>query len=233
MKAFLLAAGIGSRLRPITDAIPKCMVVIDDRPLLDIWLDAFDQAGIDEVLVNLHHLPDVVRQHLATRNGSLTVRTVFEPQLLGSAGTLVANRKWVDDEEMFLACNADNLTDFDVRSLIDAHQEHDTIATLTVFHSDRPSAGGVVELDSTGRVIGFEEKPATPVSDLINAGMYAFHPRLLDEIDGVPPRDIGYDLLPRLVGRARAIPVEGFFCDVGNPDTYRRARREWPMRASR
>jgi mannose-1-phosphate guanylyltransferase len=233
MKAFLLAAGIGSRLRPITDVIPKCMVVIDDRPLLDIWLDAFDQAGIDEVLVNLHHLPDVVRQHLAIRNGSPKVRTVFEPQLLGSAGTLVANRKWVDDEDMFLACNADNLTDFNVRSLIDAHEEHDTIATLTVFHSDRPSAGGVVELDSTGKVIGFEEKPATPVSDLANAGMYAFHPSLLDEIDDAPPRDIGYDLLPRLVGRARAIPVEGFFCDVGNPDAYRRARKEWPARASR
>jgi mannose-1-phosphate guanylyltransferase len=233
MKAFLLAAGIGSRLRPITNAIPKCMVVIDDRPLLDIWLDAFDQAGIDEVLVNLHHLPDVVRHHLATRSGSPMVRTVFEPQLLGSAGTLVANRQWVDDEEMFLACNADNLTDFNVRSLIDAHQEHDTIATLTVFHSDRPSAGGVIELDSTGKVIGFEEKPATPVSDLTNAGMYAFHPSLLDEIDGAPPRDIGYDLLPRLVGRARAIPVEGFFCDVGNPDAYRRARKEWPARASR
>ena len=67
MKAFLLAAGIGSRLRPITDTIPKCMVVIDGRPLLDIWLDAFDRAGVDEVLVNLHHLPDVVRDHLAER----------------------------------------------------------------------------------------------------------------------------------------------------------------------
>ena len=233
VKAFLLAAGIGSRLRPITDAIPKCMVVIDDRPLLDIWLDAFDHAGIDEVLVNLHHLPDAVRQHLAARNGPPAVRTVFEPELLGSAGTLVANRQWVDGEEMFLACNADNLTDFNVRSLIDTHREHDTIATLTVFHSDRSSAGGVVELDAMGTVIGFEEKPSTPVSDLTNAGMYAFHPSVLDEVDRMPPCDIGYDLLPRLVGRARAMLVEGFFFDIGTPDAYRRARKEWPARASR
>src|SRR5271169_3611170 len=100
VKAFLLAAGVGSRLRPITDAIPKCMVVIDDRPLLDVWLDAFDRAGIDEVLVNLHHLPDVVRHHIAARPRPPVVRTFFEPELLGSAGTLAANRHWVDGEEM-------------------------------------------------------------------------------------------------------------------------------------
>src|SRR5262249_52482920 len=100
MKAFLLAAGIGSRLLPITAAIPKCMVVIDDRPLLDVWLDAFDRAGIDEVLVNLHHLPDVVRHHIAARSGPPAVRTFLEPELLGSAGTLAANRQWVDGEEM-------------------------------------------------------------------------------------------------------------------------------------
>lgn len=233
MKAFLLAAGVGSRLRPITDTIPKCMVIIDGRPLLDIWLDAFDRAGIDEVLVNLHHLPDVVRCHLATRDGPPQVRTVFEPELLGSAGTLVANRQWVDGEEMFLACHADNLTDFNLRSLIDTHREHDVIATLTVFHSERPSAGGVVELDTTGLVIGFEEKPSRPVSDLTNAGIYAFQPSVLDEVDAMPPRDIGYDLLPRLVGRARAMLVEGFFCDVGTPGAYIRARKEWPARAAR
>ena len=124
MKAFLLAAGVGSRLRPITDTTPKCMLAIGGQPLLDIWLDAFDRAGVDEVLVNLHHLPDVVRQHLDARAGTPAVRTVFEPELLGSAGTLAANRAWVDGEEMFLACYADNLTDFDLRSLVQTHREH-------------------------------------------------------------------------------------------------------------
>ncbi len=233
MKAFLLAAGVGSRLRPITDATPKCMLVIDDRPLLDIWLDAFDRAGIDEVLVNLHHLPDTVRQYVAARPGRPTVRTVFEPELLGSAGTLAANRQWVDAEEMFLACYADNLTDFDLRSLIDVHRGGAAIATLTVFHSERPSAGGVVELDTTGTIVGFEEKPSEPVSDLTNAGMYAFHPCVLDEISGMPPIDIGSDLLPRLVGRAKAMLVNGYFRDVGTVDAYRRAREEWPVRAGR
>ena len=232
MKAFLLAAGVGSRLRPITDTIPKCMVPIGRQPMLDIWLDAFDQAGVDEVLVNLHHLPDAVRQHVASRTGAPSVRLVFEPELLGSAGTLVANRDWVAGEEFFLACNADNLTDFDLRDLIDEHRAAGAVATLTAFHSENPSAGGVLELDGAGRVTGFAEKPAHPVSDLVNAGMYAFRPAVLDEI-GQPPVDIGYDLLPRLVGRARAVPVEGYFRDIGTPEAYRQAREEWPARAAR
>jgi mannose-1-phosphate guanylyltransferase len=232
MKAFLLAAGIGSRLRPITDTVPKCMVPIDGQPMLEIWLGAFARAGVDEVLVNLHHLPGVVRHHLEARAGAPAVRTFFEPELLGSAGTLAANRDWVNGEEMFLVCYADNLTDFDLSTLVKAHQEHSAIATLTVFHSERPSAGGVMELDASGTVVGFEEKPANPVSDLVNAGMYAFRPDVLDELAGPQPCDIGYDLLPRLVGRARALPVEGYFRDIGTIEAYEQAQREWPVRAA-
>ena len=233
MKAFLLAAGIGSRLRPLTDTTPKCMLTIDDRPLLDIWLESFSRAGVDEVLINLHHLPDVVCRHIAAYVGRPAVHLFHEPELLGSAGTLLANREWVVGEEFFLACNADNLTDFDLQALIDTQLAHGALATLAVFRSGNPSAGGVVETDSTGRVISFTEKPSKPVSDLANAGMYAFQPGVLDEIEDTMPRDIGYHLLPRLVGRAMAVPVDGYFRDIGTPDAYRRAREEWPSRALR
>lgn len=231
MKAFLLAAGIGSRLRPITDTVPKCMVPIDGQPLLDIWLDAFDQAGIDEVLINLHYLPDIVRQHVEQRACGPAIQLVFEPELLGSAGTLLANREWVAEEEFFLACNADNLTDFHLRSLVDVHRGGGEVATLTVFHSEDPSAGGVVEVDSSGTIAGFAEKPAEPVSDLVNAGIYAFSPQVLDDLDGTFPCDIGYHLLPKLVGRAKAIPVPGYFRDLGTVDAYRLAQKEWGERS--
>ena len=232
MKAFLLAAGIGTRMRPITDTTPKCMLEIGGQPLLGIWLDELDRAGVDEVLVNLHYLPDVVRGYVAGRSGPPAVRLFAEPELLGSAGTLAANRDWVRGEGFFLACNADNLTDFEVRSLVDAHRQGGAVATLAAFHSPDPSAGGVLETDADGWLTGFTEKPARPVSDLVNAGIYAFSPALLDEIGGPPPRDIGYDLLPRLVGRARVVPVEGYFRDIGTPDAYQRARKEWPAWAS-
>lgn len=230
MKAFLLAAGVGSRLRPLTDTTPKCMLPVGGRPMLDIWLDALTTADVDEVLVNLHHLPEVVRNHLAARPGPPDVRMCYEPELLGSAGTLAANRKWVADEDFFLTCYADNLTDFDLRSLIKGHRENRAVATIGVFHSANPAAGGVVETDAAGTVTGFTEKPENPVSDLVNAGVYAFTPELIDEIDGPPPKDIGYDLLPKLVGRAKAMLIDGYFLDIGTPDAYRRACEEWPAR---
>jgi mannose-1-phosphate guanylyltransferase len=230
MKAFLLAAGLGTRLRPITDATPKCLVDVGGRPMLDIWLDTLAKAGIQEVMVNTHHLAGLVAAHVADRMPSPVVRLSHEPVLLGSAGTLLANRDFVADDDMFLVVNADNLTDFDLGVLIDAHRAAATIATLSVFRAPRPSECGIVEV-ADGHVIGFVEKPANPPSDLANAGMYAFHPRVLDEIPEPLPRDIGFDLLPRLVGRARAVALDDcYFLDIGTTAALERARDEWEGR---
>ncbi len=233
MKAFLLAAGIGSRLRPLTATVPKCMLPIDGVPLIDIWLETLGQAGVDNVMVNVHHLPDVIVAHLKSSGPVPRVHTVFEPELLGSAGTLLANRNWVQDEEAFVVCYADNLTDFDLRTLIDAHYESRAIATCAVFRSDEPSRCGVVELDAASTIVEFAEKPTEPVTNLANAGIYAFHPDVLDTITGPVPQDIGYHLLPNLVGRAQAVTVEGFFRDIGTPESYRLAQQEWGSRSVR
>jgi mannose-1-phosphate guanylyltransferase len=232
MKAFLLAAGVGSRLKPITDTTPKCMVPIAGRPMLDHWLDALAGAGVDDVMVNLHHLATTVAEHVEARAGSPVVLLSYEPELLGSAGTLVDNRRWVDAEKFFLVCNADNLTNFDLRSLVTFHEAGSAPATLTAFRTDRPSEAGIVEVDDAGWMRGFEEKPRRPRSCLANAGLYAFHPALLDELDARRPLDIGYDLIPRLVDRARVLPITGYFRDIGTVGAYRRAREEWPAVAS-
>lgn len=226
MKAFLLAAGLGTRLRPLTDVTPKCLLPVGGEPLLDIWLDALAQAGVDEVLLNAHHHADQVASHVALRVGPPTVHLVVEETLRGSAGTLRANRDFVAGEEMFLAINADNLTDFDLRMLVEAHRAHDDVATLAVFRAPDPTQAGILEL-AGDRVVGFEEKPAHPRGDLANAGLYAFAPALLDDITGPDPRDIGFHLLPGLVGRARAVQVDGYFLDIGTPAALERARRDW------
>jgi mannose-1-phosphate guanylyltransferase len=232
VKAFLLAAGLGTRLRPITDRTPKCLLRIGERTLLDIWLDALAGVGVDEVLLNTHHLAGLVAAHVAARPGGPVVRLSHEPELLGSAGTLAANRDFVAGEDMFLAINADNLTDFDLGLLVKEHRAHDAIATLTLFHAPDPRACGIVEVTG-GRMTGFVEKPADPPGDLANAGVYAFSPAVLDLIDEPLPRDIGFDLLPRLVGRARAIDMGGaYFIDIGTPAALTRARDEWQDRAA-
>jgi mannose-1-phosphate guanylyltransferase len=230
MKAFLLAAGLGTRLRPITDNTPKCLLRIGGRPMLDIWLDALAKASVDEVLLNAHHLADQVKVHVAARVGQPAVHLVVEPELLGSAGTLRANRDFVAGDEMFLAINADNLTDFDISVLIDAHRAGGAVATLSLFRAPDPTRAGVVEIDA-GLVVGFEEKPAHPRGDLANAGMYAFAPAVIDEISGPDPRDIGFHLLPKLIGRARSVALNGsYFIDIGTPKALRRARDDWEGR---
>ncbi|MGZ4624947.1 MAG: nucleotidyltransferase family protein [Kineosporiaceae bacterium] len=233
MKAFLLAAGLGTRLRPLTDAVPKCLVDVGGRPMLDIWLDALAAAGVDEVLLNTHHLAGLVEAHVARRRSARPiVRLSHEPVLLGSAGTLLVNAEFVADDDMFLVVNADNLTDFDLRVLIDAHRAAGTVATLSVFHAPRPSECGIVQAVA-GRMVGFVEKPAAPTSDLANAGLYAFSPAVLDDIPESLPRDIGFDLLPRLVDRAAVVDLgASYFLDIGTPAALELARAHWEGRAS-
>ena len=222
-----MAAGTGTRLRPITEEIPKCLVPIRGVPLLDIWLEALAKAGIDEVLLNLHYLPGKVEDHLSAGPVPVRVVTSFEPDLLGSAGTLRANRDWVGADERFVVCYADNLTDFEVSRLVSFHRDRGAMASLALFRAPDPSACGIAELDEQGRVTGFVEKPKQPVSDLANAGIYVFEPAVLDEIRNTGPTDIGFDLLPRLVGRMWGLPIEGYFRDIGTVEAYQRAQLEW------
>ena len=233
MKAFLMAAGSGTRLRPITDTIPKCLVPIRGIPLLDIWLEALAKAGIEEVLLNLHYLPAKVEDHLSAQPTPVRVVTSFEPELLGSAGTLRANRDWIGADERFLVCYADNLTDFEVGRLVSFHRDRGATASLALFRAPDPSACGIVELDDTGRVTRFEEKPKQPVSDLANAGIYVFESAVLGEISGPGPKDIGFDLLPRLIGSTWGLPIEGYFRDIGTVEAYQRAQLDWTPGASR
>jgi mannose-1-phosphate guanylyltransferase len=231
MKAFLLAAGLGTRLRPLTDTVPKCLVPVAGRPLLDLWLENFRAAGVDEVLVNLHHMPEQVTSHLAAHRGRPDVRTSYEPTLLGSAGTLAAGRAFVGSDDVFLAVNGDDLTDFDLRRLVVALEAAPSAeAAIAVFHAPRPEACGILEVVD-GLVTSFEEKPVAPRSDLANAGMYAFRRSVLDLVPATTPVDIGAHLLPALVGRSVAVPVgDAFLLDIGTPEALARAEAEWPLR---
>lgn len=228
MKAFLLAAGVGSRLRPITEKIPKCLVPIDGHSLLYYWLKLFEQHGIEEVLINLHHLPELVFQFLEENSFDLTVHTVFEQELLGSAGTIRNNFDFVCKESDFLICYADNLTNMNLTRMIDFHQLKRPILTLGLFHANDPAKCGIAEVDENDTVINFVEKPANPVSNLANAGVYIANHEIWHYLPDRYPADLGFDALPQLVGKMNGYFIQEYFIDIGTVENYKRACREFP-----
>jgi mannose-1-phosphate guanylyltransferase len=228
MKAFLLAAGHGSRLRPITDTIPKCLVPIRGTPLLSIWLQLCKQFGIDEVLINIHAHASAVREFLQHRSNGIRASVIEEKQLLGSAGTLRSNRDWVAGEDLFWIFYADVLCRPHLRSMLRLHRERKPAATLGVYEVPDPSRCGVVTSDANGIIQQFVEKPAVPTGNLAFAGLMIGTPEMLDLIPAVTPADVGFHVLPQLVGRMLAFPIRDYLIDIGTMDNYQTAQRTWP-----
>lgn len=227
-KAFLLAAGLGTRLRPLTDEVPKCLVPIHGKPLLSIWLDICERLGIEEVFINTHHLADQVRAWAQQQTSRVKIRLFHEEVLLGSAGTVAANRDFVGEDGDFFIFYADNLVHVDLEAMKRFHLHHCGILTLGLFHSPRPESCGIATLDASGRIVAFQEKPLRPASDLANAGVYIARRRLFDFLPRQGFADFGRDVIPNLLPEVWGTPLDGYIIDVGTPENYRKALEEWP-----
>jgi mannose-1-phosphate guanylyltransferase len=230
MKAFLLAAGFGTRLRPLTDQIPKCLVPIQGRPLLEWWLILLKRHGITEVLINTHYLAEQVQTYIAQYNAQgsgLTLTEFYEPTLLGSGGTVWANRDFVQNEREFLICYADNLTNLDLTSLLAAHRSGNQVLTMALFRAEHPEQCGIAILDESGKIVSFIEKPSSPKSNLANAGIYIAGQAVFDYFPKSSFLDLGKDVLPRLVGRMTGWETKDYLLDIGTPENYKKAQWEW------
>jgi mannose-1-phosphate guanylyltransferase len=227
MKAFLLAAGLGTRLLPLTETIPKCLVRICDKPLLGWWIDLFEMHGIDEVLINLHHLPEKVTSFIKTYNSNVTFNFFYEEKLLGSGGTLRENKNFVKDESDFFVCYADNLTNYNLSDFLYFHKLKKTDFSISLFRTDQPSAKGIALVDENDLIIDFEEKPKNPKSDLANAGIYIASPKILDLIPDNEITDIGFHLLPKLVGKMSGWKTNDYLIDIGTHQDLVKADAEW------
>lgn len=210
VRVLLTAAGVGSRLKPITDSLPKALVPIAGKPLLQYWFDSFAHAGIRHVLVNTHHMPEQIRAFLAVQNatGRFAASETYEPTLLGSAGTITANHAFVPrDGGDVLIIYSDNLSNVDLNKFLAFHRSHGDPFTMLLFRAQFPEKSGIAEVSADGKVLSFIEKPKQPKSDLANAGMYAMSAAMWHEIASWKAFDIGFDVLPRIVesGRMRAI----------------------------
>ena len=228
MKAFLLAGGHGTRLRPLTDSVPKCLLPIRGRPLLDIWLDLCACSGITEVLINLHAHSQLIEQHLKRSRSPVDVRLVREDQLLGSAGTVAANRAWVGSDSAFWILYSDVLTSTDLNRMSEFHSRHGAVATLGLYQVPDPSRCGVAIMDHKGVIIDFEEKPQIPRSNWVFSLLMVADRRLFDVIPPGIPADLAFHVLPRLLDEMRGYPIEDYLLDIGTMSNYQRAQITWP-----
>ena len=233
MRVLLLAAGVGSRLMPYTATTPKCLITINDRPLLDYWLDLLFDAGIERVLINTHYLSEQVNAHVKASRWAPKIDLVHEAELLGTGGTVLANRAWFQGRPFVLA-HADNLTDFDVARLIAAHRTRPSghLMTMLGFRTDDPRSCGVLELDATRTVVAFHEKVENPPGNLANGAVYVFEPEVIDVIAarGTNVVDLSTEIIPGFLGRILCVETNGYHRDIGTPESLRRACAEFGQR---
>ena len=234
VKAFLLAAGLGTRLRPLTDATPKILLPINGKPLLEIWLGHLKRHGIREVLINTHWRQEKVKAFLEHRQDDhIRVVTYHEPSLLGSAGTVLAKASWVADGEPFFILYGDNLTNVNLTRMLAFHRRHGFPFTLGVFRAGNPTQCGIANIGEGGVVTGFEEKPERPKSEMAAAGIYVTDRRIFEffpnetRYGSSNPLDLGFHVIPRLVGNMKAYPIEDFLMDIGTPESYEQAQDLW------
>jgi mannose-1-phosphate guanylyltransferase len=196
--------------------------------MLQIWFALCRHYGINEVLINVHAHSDAVRKFIEENKDGLKVRLSEETTLLGSAGTIHANRDWVTEEKSFWIFYADVLTTANLNQMLAFHDSRGQIATIGVYEVPDPSRCGIVQLDCNGTVRGFVEKPQAPVGNLAFSGLMLATPALLDVIPDTSPADLGFHVLPHIVGRMAAFRISDYLLDIGTPENYQTAQENWP-----
>lgn len=229
LRALLLAAGLGTRLRPLTNDTPKCLVKIAGRPLLDYWLQLLCRGGVTRILANLHYLPAAVTEYLRGSAYGSNVSTVREDRLLGTGGTLLRNRSFFGTGPAMLI-HADNLSFFDVRAFIERFETRTSGIEITMmtFATDTPESCGIVEVDDDGVVRAFHEKVKDPPGNLANAAVYIVSPSVMDRMAtlGKEVIDFSTEVLPGYVGRINTFHNDVYHRDIGTVDSLLAAERE-------
>jgi NDP-sugar pyrophosphorylase family protein len=230
VKALILAAGLGTRMRPLTEERPKCLLPLGGRPLIAHILDLLRRHGFVDVFINLHWHADAIRDAIGNgRSFGLRIHYLAEEELSGTAGPI---RKLAADlgDDRFVVLNGDNLTDLDLTSLIAFH--HNAGAELSVaLHREDPAdllEKSVVQTEIDGHITAFIEKPqpAQLFSEWSSGGVYVFEPGLIECIPEGRSYDIGHDLIPSLISHGRRVfgfKSDFYLVDIGTPTAYARA----------
>ena len=227
LRALLLAAGFGTRLRPLTLHTPKCLGPIGGQPLLAHWLHQLELIHTEAALVNTHYLADQVEDFLGSwQQGSIGLIRSHEHNLLGTAGSLLANQTF------FAGCtglliHADNFSQADLGQLLAAHNNRPArcLLTMLTFTTPRPSSCGIVEITSDGVVVGFHEKVVDPPGNRANGALYVFEQPFLDWllINHPNASDFSTEVLPHCLGRIFTWHTDVSYIDIGTPEALAEA----------
>lgn len=227
LSALLLAAGVGSRLKPLTNFWPKCLMPIGQKPLLEYWLSMLNELRITKTLVNLHHHHEIVKEFLMRNRFKNWVSYTYEENLLGTAGTIRNNYNFFKNDTLLLI-HADNWCQCDFSSFLDFHfnrrPQHCSITMMT-FATNQPSECGVVELDNQNIVTSFYEKVSNPPSNIANAAIYLIEPEALSwifEQDDI--LDFSTQVLPRFIGSIASWHNDQIHRDIGTIANLRLAQ---------
>jgi mannose-1-phosphate guanylyltransferase len=224
VRALLLAAGLGTRLRPLTDTTPKCLVPIKGKPLLDIWCEALRAAGVTKLLINLHYKSEQVQQHLDSSKFSEFVETIYEPSLLGTAGTLLANRKFFENQDGILL-HADNYCEANISELISVHEARPSNCDLTMlaFRTSTPETCGILEVAKNQVLQKMYEKSLDDHGNLANAAFYILSKKLISELED--ETDFSNEVIPKYFGKTLVVETSETFIDIGTPESYAHAQK--------
>lgn len=228
MRAVVLVGGFGTRLRPLTNTVPKPMLPVGHEPMIARLIGRLERGGITDVVLALGFKPEPFMQAFPEgRCGDVKLTYAVEPEPLGTAGAIRFAAIEAGIDETFVVANGDVMTDLDVASLVAAHREKQAEATIHLIGVEDPSAFGVVEMAGNGSIVQFVEKPdrGTEPSNLINAGTYVFEPSMLDRIAPNEQISIERDTFQRVVsdGGMYGHATDDYWIDAGVPDLYRAA----------
>jgi mannose-1-phosphate guanylyltransferase len=228
MKAVVLVGGEGTRLRPLTETVPKPLLPLVDRPILDHVLDHLVEHGVREVIMSSPYLEETFHPFLAARGGHPEITWVTEREPLGTGGAIVSVLDRIGDEP-FLALNGDILTDLDLTAMLVRHRSSGAAVTIALHHVDDARAFGLVESDPAGRITAFREKPPDPIPGEINAGTYVLDPSALRAWSPGTYIWIEGEIFPSLI--AEGVPMVGsesdaYWLDLGTPEQYLRAHAD-------
>ena len=207
MKSMLLAAGLGTRLRPLTDNLPKCMLPIAGKPVLEHNLEWLKKYGVTEVMINLYHLPQVVKDYFGDgSNWGMKVAYSLEKEILGTAGG-VKNVAWFFEDNPFLVWYGDNLSTCDLGRLLQFHREKGGALTIALFQREDVTRSGILGLAEDDRVVRYLEKPGDEevFSHWVNAGIMVLEPEVLGYIPSNGPADFGRDVIPAMLAEGQRL----------------------------